>query len=79
MYGFENVNRQPLSIITLPINFKLVVFPTPIYIMLGPLSYKILLGRPWIHAMEGVPSTLQHMMNFEYNIKIYIAKADEQS
>lgn len=65
--------------ITLPIDVRPIVLPTPIHIMQGPLSYNILLGRPWIHAMKGVPSTLHRIMKFEYNNKIYMVDTDEQS
>jgi hypothetical protein len=52
--GFDNIIRQPLGTITLPIKVGSVVFPTPIHIMLGPLLYNFLLDRSWIHAMKRV-------------------------
>lgn len=32
-----------------------------------PLSYNILLGRPWIHKMQAVPSTYHQFLKFSYN------------
>jgi hypothetical protein len=78
IYGFDNVNRQPLGMIKLHIEVRLVVLPTPIHIIPRPLSYKLLLGRPWIHAMKVVPYTLHHVMNFEYNNKICMVDAYEK-
>lgn len=33
----------------------------------GPLAYNILLGRPWIHEMQAVPSTYHQCVKFPYN------------
>lgn len=38
-----------------------------------PLTYKILLGMPWIHAMKGIPSAYHQCIKFLYNgVKITI-------
>lgn len=32
-----------------------------------PLSYNILLGRPWIHKMQAIPSIYLQWLKFPYN------------
>jgi hypothetical protein len=47
--------------------------------MLGTLSYNLHLGRPWIHAMKGVPYNLNREMKYAYNNKIYMVREDVKS
>lgn len=42
------------------------------------IYYNILLMRPWIHEMNGVPSTLHHIMKYVYNNKVYTLKYDHE-
>ena len=58
--GFDNISKSALGIITLPIKVGLVILNTPIHVMPRPLNYNILLGRPWLHGMHAIPSTLHH-------------------
>lgn len=44
--------------------------------MSGKLSYNILLGRPWLHDMDIIPSTIQGHLKYEYEGKIYIFIGD---
>lgn len=42
------------------------------------LSYNHLLGRPWIHKINGVPSTLHRVIKYVYNNKFYRLKANTE-
>lgn len=42
--GFDNVEKQPIGVINLPILVRLVTFQTPIHVMPNDISYNILLG-----------------------------------
>ncbi|XP_075099588.1 uncharacterized protein LOC142176327 [Nicotiana tabacum] len=43
-------------------------------------SYNFLLGRPWIHATEAIPSTLHQMVKFVHeNQEIIVHGEDEHS
>lgn len=77
IFGFDNVGRKPLRTIKLPI--KVVpCFHILVSMSFWILSYNLLLGRLWIHAMKGVLYTLHQEMKYEYNNKIYVVKADEK-
>ena len=71
--------KSSLGIITLPIIVGPVTLPTPIHVMLGNLTYNLLLGSPWIHSMQVVPSTLHRQVKFIYNNKTYTLLADTKS
>ncbi|GLJ36816.1 hypothetical protein SUGI_0742690 [Cryptomeria japonica] len=74
--GFDNVAKSSLGIITLPITVGPVTLPIPIHVMSGNLTYNLLLGRPWIHGMQVVPSTLHRQVKFIYNNKTYTLIGD---
>ncbi|XP_050238216.1 uncharacterized protein LOC126687702 [Mercurialis annua] len=42
-----------------------------------PISYALLLGRPWFHALGGVPSTLHQKIKFPFNNEIITISAEE--
>ena len=69
--GFANIYKNTLGTITLPIKVSLVILNTPIRGMLGPLNYNLLLGRPWLHEMHAIPSTLHHKVKFTHNNMMY--------
>nr|XP_016456925.1 PREDICTED: uncharacterized protein LOC107780840 [Nicotiana tabacum] len=50
--------------ITLPVVMSGTVQNTKFYIISSDVRYNALLGRPWIHNMREVPSTLHQMMKF---------------
>lgn len=73
---FDNVPREILGIVILPIKVGLVTLPTPIHVMPNHLNYNLLLGRPWIHAMKAVPSTLHCTIKFVYYNELHTIKDD---
>lgn len=53
-----------------------IALPTPIHVMSGELKYNLFLGRPWIHSMQVVPSTLHRQIKFIYNNTTYTLLGD---
>ena len=41
-----------------------------------PATFALLLGRPWFHKLEGVPSTLHQMIKFPYGGEIITIRAE---
>lgn len=76
--GFDNIGKKPLGVITLPITIGKETLQTPVDVMPHDLSYNLLLGRQWIHEMNGMPSTLHRKMKYLYNNKVHTIKADPQ-
>ncbi|XP_070025245.1 uncharacterized protein [Nicotiana sylvestris] len=50
--------------ITLPINMSGTTQNAKFHVIEGDMRYNALLGRPWIHCMRAVRSTLHQMMKF---------------
>ncbi|XP_070029149.1 uncharacterized protein [Nicotiana sylvestris] len=50
--------------ITLPVNTAGTVQETKFYVIEGDMRYNALFGRPWIHSMREVLSTLHQALKF---------------
>nr|XP_016459780.1 PREDICTED: uncharacterized protein LOC107783327 [Nicotiana tabacum] len=46
------------------VNITGTIQGTKFHVIEGDIRYNALLGRPWIHNMRAVPSTLHQMMQF---------------
>ncbi|XP_070003570.1 uncharacterized protein [Nicotiana sylvestris] len=50
--------------IILPVNVAGTIQGTKFHVIEDDMRYNALLGRPWIHSMRAMPSTLHQMMKF---------------
>ena len=41
-----------------------------------PLTFTLLLGRPWFHPLRGVPSTLHYKIKFSLDWKVATIEAE---
>lgn len=62
--GFNMASETTKGEITLPVNVAGTIQATKFHVIKGDMRYNALLGRPWIHNMRAVPSTLHQMMKF---------------
>nr|XP_016452676.1 PREDICTED: uncharacterized protein LOC107777202 [Nicotiana tabacum] len=62
--GFNMAGEAMKGEITLLVNMSGVVQDAKFHVIRGNMRYNALLGRPWIHNMRAVPSTLHQMMKF---------------
>ncbi|XP_059287609.1 uncharacterized protein LOC132040940 [Lycium ferocissimum] len=62
--GFNMACKTTKGDITLPVNAAGIVQHTKFYVIDGEMRYNALLGRPWLHIMRVVPSTLHQMLKF---------------
>ncbi|XP_059285097.1 uncharacterized protein LOC132038444 [Lycium ferocissimum] len=62
--GFNMACETTKDEITLPISMAGVVQHTKFYVTEGDMGYNALLGRPWIHLVRAVPSTMHQMLKF---------------
>lgn len=53
-----------------------ITIPTLLHVMSSPLSYNLLLGRPWIHALGAMSSILHGLVKFVTNNQVVTIKAD---
>ncbi|XP_059309558.1 uncharacterized protein LOC132060574 [Lycium ferocissimum] len=62
--GFNMACETTKGEITLPINTAGTTQQTKFYVIEGDMGYNALLGRPWIHLMKAVPSTMHQALKF---------------
>ena len=56
--------KQTAGEVTLPVYAKGINMSNMFLVVDCDSSYNMILGRPWIHAMGAVPSTLHQMVKF---------------
>jgi len=62
--GFNMASETTKGEIILPVNVAGTIQNTKFHVIEGDMRYNALLGRPWIHNMRAVPSTLHQVMKF---------------
>ncbi|XP_059284774.1 uncharacterized protein LOC132038065 [Lycium ferocissimum] len=62
--GFNVAYEMTKGEINLPINTAGTIQQTKLYVIEGDIGYNALFGRPWIHNMRVVPSTLHQTLKF---------------
>ncbi|XP_070009984.1 uncharacterized protein [Nicotiana sylvestris] len=78
--AFDGIKRDTIGEIDLILTIGPVDFEVTFLVLDIDTSYNFLLGRPWIHAVGVVPSTLHQMVKFEHEYsKIVVHGEDEQS
>lgn len=65
--AYDGSRRDTIGEIKLNMTIGPVVFTIVFQVMDMETSYNFLLGRPWIHMAQAVPSTLHQVVKFEYN------------
>ena len=64
LIGFSGEVKQTAGEVTLPVYAEGVNMSTKFLVVDCDSSYNMILGRPWIHSMGAVPSTLHRMVKF---------------
>ncbi|XP_017239352.2 uncharacterized protein LOC108212130 [Daucus carota subsp. sativus] len=64
LVGFSGETKKTLGEITLPVYTHGVNISTKFLIIDCDSTYNILMGRPWIHDMQAVPSTFHQVIKF---------------
>ena len=63
--AFDRSKTDVIGEIELVLTIGIVDFNVNFQVLDINASYNLLLGRPWVHRDEAVPSTLHEMINFE--------------
>ncbi|XP_070040381.1 uncharacterized protein [Nicotiana tomentosiformis] len=61
---FNMASETTKGEITFLVNVAGTIQETKFYLIKGDMRYNALLGRPWIHSMRAVPSTLHKVLKF---------------
>ena len=64
MRAYDSTSREVIGNLTLELMIRLVVFQVMFQILRIPVSFNLLLGRPWIHSVGAIPSFLHLKVKF---------------
>nr|XP_016442138.1 PREDICTED: uncharacterized protein LOC107767600 [Nicotiana tabacum] len=62
--GFNNAVERTSAEITLPVLAGGVTLETTFHFMNQDIAYNAIIGKPWIHAMRAIPSSLYQIIKF---------------
>lgn len=65
--AYDEEERSSKGSVVLPIRVGPIIKDVPCQVLDMDLAYNILLGRPWIHSMQAVPSTYHQCLKFPHN------------
>ncbi|XP_056853510.1 uncharacterized protein LOC130502794 [Raphanus sativus] len=79
LVGFSGEVKQTLGEVLLPVYAEGINQATKFLVVDCPSSYNVILGRPWIHDMGAVPSTLHQLVKFPTPWGIKVVKGDQEN
>jgi hypothetical protein len=69
IHGFNQNSQKAMGAITLNLQCESLKAPTKFYVIDAETSYRALLGRPWLHSNQVIPSTLHQCLKYIENGK----------
>jgi len=75
--AFDDIKREVLGDIDLPLHIGACTFNVTFQVMDIEPAYTMLLGRPWIHSTNAVPSTLYQSIKYIMGSKIITVRGEE--
>ncbi|MHC6131836.1 retropepsin-like aspartic protease, partial [Serratia marcescens] len=75
--GFNSSVQMSLGTIVLPVCIGLLDSEAKFHIIDVDTSYKVLLGRPWLHQYEIIPSTFHQCIKFRLNDQEHTVYGDK--
>ncbi|KAJ9189093.1 hypothetical protein P3X46_000424 [Hevea brasiliensis] len=75
--AFDGTRREVLGDIDLPLQIGACTFNVTFQVMNIEPAYTMLLGRPWIHSANAVPSTLHQKIKYIMDGKIITVRGEE--
>ncbi|XP_019255169.1 PREDICTED: uncharacterized protein LOC109233760 [Nicotiana attenuata] len=76
---FNNVVERTSREITLPVLAGGVTLETTFHIMNQATAYNAIVGRPWIHPMRAIPSSLYQVIKFPTPWGIFIIRGEQRT
>ncbi len=64
LYGFSGESVMPVGRVTVKVHARTISSPTEFWVLNSYSPYNAIIGRPWLHKMKAVPSTLHQRLRF---------------
>ena len=79
LIGFSGEGKQTPGEVILPVYAEGINLSTKFLVVDCQSAYNIILGRPWIHGMGAVPSTLHQIVKFRTPWGIRAIQGDQEN
>ncbi|XP_018479426.2 uncharacterized protein LOC130501630 [Raphanus sativus] len=79
LVGFSGEVKQTEGEVLLPVYTEGINQTTKFLVVDCPSSYNVILGRPWIHDMGAVPSTLHQLVKFPTPWGVKVIRGDQEN
>ena len=66
MRAYDNSSREVSGTVTLELNIGPIIKKVEFQVLRIALCFNMLLGRPWIHDTEAIPSSLYQKVRFAH-------------
>ena len=70
--AYDSTRREVMGTLTLELMIGPVFFQAMFQILRIPVSFNLLLGRPWIHSVGSIPSSLHLKVKFIHDGRVII-------
>uniref|UniRef100_A0A2N9FLW9 Uncharacterized protein n=1 Tax=Fagus sylvatica TaxID=28930 RepID=A0A2N9FLW9_FAGSY len=78
LYGFSGESVMPVGRVTVKVHAGTISSPTEFWVLNSYSPYNAILGRPWLHKMKAVPSTLHQRLRFPTPEGIMEVRGDQE-
>ena len=68
--AYDSTRREMMGTLTLKLMIGPIVFQVMFHILRIPVSFNLLLGRPWIHSADAIPSSLHLKEKFIHDRQV---------
>ena len=79
LIGFSGEVKQTAGEVVVPVYAEGINLSTKFLVVDSESAYNMILGRPWIHDMEAVPSTLHQIVKFPTPWGIRAIRGDQKN
>ncbi|XP_019261572.1 PREDICTED: uncharacterized protein LOC109239459 [Nicotiana attenuata] len=77
--GFNNTAERTSGEITFPVLAGSVTLETTFRIIDQDTTYNAIIGRPWIHSMKAIPSSLYQVIKFPTPLGIFSIRGEQRT
>ena len=70
MRAYDSTRREVMGTLTLELMIRPIVFQVMFQILRIPVSFNLLLGHPWIHSANAIPSSLHLKAKFIHDGRV---------
>jgi len=74
--AYDSSSKKLVGISTIMITIGVRKIETKLQVVDSKLSYNMFLGRPCLHDMDGIPSTLYGKLKFEFHVEVHTILGD---